>query len=101
MLMPQITFVQGEPMSAIKDKRQHPRKTLWYPAKIDCGDGSTMRDCQFRDISPNGARLLIGKGERLPDRFTLMLSAIGKSYRRCRIAWRSETETGVEFLFGP
>jgi hypothetical protein len=81
------------------DKRRSARKTVWYPAKIDCGDGAEPRHCEFRDISVNGARLLIGKREKLPPQFTLLLSRNGRPYRRCRVAWQSESETGVEFLF--
>jgi PilZ domain len=77
-------------MSTQKDKRQHPRKALWYPAKIEFGDGS-IKDCQLRDISMSGARLQIGKGEALPERFILVLATIGKPHRRCRIAWRVRT----------
>jgi len=84
-------------MATQKEKRQYPRKILWYPAKIELGDGS-IKECQFRDISVTGARLQIGKSETLPERFTLLLAAIGKPHRRCRIAWRTDTEAGVEFI---
>jgi len=84
-------------MSKYKEKRKQPRRPLSYPAKLDFGDGLPPRDCRFRDISVNGARLLIGEKVPIPDRFTLLLSTFGKPYRRCRVAWRSDTETGVRF----
>jgi hypothetical protein len=80
-----------------KEKRKFTRKSLSYPAKIDCGDGQPLRECRFRDISVTGARLLIGKDEMLPKRFKLLLSTYGKPFRNCRVAWRSQTETGVQF----
>ena len=88
-------------MSGQKDKREYPRRALWYPAKIDFGDGSEIRDCQLRDVSVKGARLMIGKLENLPEKFTLLLSNSGNPHRRCRVAWRAESEAGVEFLTEP
>src|SRR5262249_22654855 len=80
------------------DKRQSPRKPLWYPAKIDCGDGSDVRECQVRDISVTGARIKIEKLNDLPSEFILLLATIGKPHRRCHVVWQTATEAGVQFL---
>jgi len=81
-----------------REMRQSPRKPLWYPAKIDCGDGSPVRDCQLRDISVTGARIKIGKLNDLPSEFILLLAAIGRPHRRCHVVWQTATEAGVQFL---
>lgn len=88
-------------MSRSTEKRKYPRRALWYPAEIDFGDGSEARDCQLRDISVSGARLKVETIQDLPDKFTLLLAKIGKPRRRCRVAWRTETEAGVEFVTEP
>jgi hypothetical protein len=85
-------------MSRQPDKRQSTRKPLWYPARIDCRDGSAIRDCQLRDISVTGARIKIEKLNDLPSEFVLLLANIGAPHRRCHVVWQTATEAGVQFL---
>ena len=85
-------------MSRRAEKRTSPRKPLWYPAKIDCRDGSAIRDCQLRDISVTGARIKIEKLNDLPGEFDLLLANIGRPHRRCHVVWQTTTEAGVQFL---
>ena len=85
-------------MSRQADKRTNLRKPLWYPAKIDCRDGSAIRDCQLRDISVTGARIKIDMLNDLPNEFVLLLAQIGKPHRRCHVVWQTATEAGVQFL---
>ena len=85
-------------MSRLEEKRTNPRKPLWYPAKIDCRDGSEIRDCQLRDISVSGARIKIEKLNDLPNEFDLLLAQIGRPHRRCHVVWQTATEAGVQFL---
>ncbi len=59
------------------DLRKARRKPLHYPAWIDVGDGSALRDCLIYDISETGARLTIAGEEQVPDNFTLLLSRDG------------------------
>jgi len=85
-------------MSGQKEKRKFPRRPLWYPAKIDFGDGSAVRDCQLRDISVIGARIKIENLNALPSEFVLLLANIGNPSRRCHLVWQTATEAGVQFL---
>jgi hypothetical protein len=87
-------------MAARTEKRKFPRKPLWYPAKIDLGDGSAIRDCQLRDVSETGARIKIEKLNDLPDEFVLVLANMGNPHRRCHVVWQTATEAGVQFLGG-
>ena len=85
-------------MAKKAEMRTSPRKPLWYPSKIDCRDGSAIRDCELRDISITGARIKIGKLNDLPSEFVLLLANIGKPHRRCHVVWQTATEAGVQFL---
>jgi hypothetical protein len=52
------------------------------------------------DVSNVGARLSIDgsiEGLRMSE-FFLVLSSVGKAYRRCQLAWVNGNQVGVEFL---
>ena len=52
------------------------------------------------DVSETGARLTVdGSIEGLPlKEFFLLLSTMGKAYRRCQLAWVNGNQVGVFFL---
>jgi hypothetical protein len=79
------------------DKRRVPRKFLKYPARIEAGDGTVLRECLLADISQSGARIKIKPGDSLPNRFTLLLGSPSGARRQCRVVWRRGDEIGVEF----
>ena len=54
--------------------------------------------CVIWDQSAEGARLAAPRSKKLPDTFTLLLSRDGKSRRFCRVAWRSDTQVGIQFI---
>ena len=80
------------------EKRKNLRRSITYPAFIDLGDGSPPRECTFCDASQEGAQLAVADPKSVPDEFILVLSSGGAARRRCRVAWRTENEVGVEFL---
>jgi hypothetical protein len=80
------------------EKRRNLRRTITYPAFIDFGDGSPVLECTLCDASQDGAQLAVADPKRIPDEFILALSADGAARRRCRVAWRTEAQIGVEFL---
>jgi hypothetical protein len=55
-----------------------------------------MMDCVVRDISCDGASILIAKPSSVPQRFALEQARHGK--RDCRVVWRSSFALGVRFL---
>jgi hypothetical protein len=63
-------------------------------------DGTWRRPCTMLDASETGARLLIdGSIQGLALReFFLVLSSVGKAYRRCELAWVNGNEVGVYFI---
>ena len=80
------------------EKRKNLRRTVAYPAFVDFGDGSPVRQCTLCDASQEGAQLTVADPDSLPEEFILALSSDGAARRRCRVAWRSKTQVGVEFL---
>jgi hypothetical protein len=79
-----------------RDQRKTPRRTVHYPAWIR-SDGSRFGECRLTDASDGGARLIVESPKEVPDQFSLRLSSRGRSERRCRVIWRSDTEVGIEF----
>jgi len=64
-------------------------------AKVLMGPSHTY-DCLVRDISTLGARLEFTTTASLPDRFELAFEK-ARTLRVCRVAWRTNTQVGVEF----
>jgi hypothetical protein len=81
------------------------RKVKWvvfergYPATIITIDGTWRRGCAMLDVSDTEAILSIdGSVEGLPmSEFFLVLSTMGKAYRRCQLAWLNGNKVDVEF----
>ena len=66
----------------------------------DAIDGTWRRPCAMEDVSETGARLTVDgsiEGLQLKE-FFLLLSTMGKAYRRCQLAWVNGDEIGVFFL---
>jgi PilZ domain len=85
-------------MSSAAEKRKNLRRTITYPAFIDLGDGSPAIECTLCDASQEGALLAVANPESVPNEFILALSSDGAARRRCRVAWRTKDQVGVEFL---
>jgi hypothetical protein len=83
----------------MKDTRRSKRKPFEYVGLLDFCDGGVPRPCEVRDISAGGARLVVFTDtSQIPDTVNLLLSASAAVRRLCRVAWRSPTEVGVEFV---
>ncbi|MBX9841157.1 MAG: PilZ domain-containing protein [Xanthobacteraceae bacterium] len=78
------------------------RRTTWrmvptgYEARVVDSDGK-QASVRIADISERGAKLVLSSPENLTQEFTLLLSPDGFIQRRCRSAWRSGDQIGVEF----
>lgn len=71
-----------------------------YAANMMAIDGTWRRPCTMEDVSDTGARLTVGgsiEGLNLKE-FFLLLSTMGKAYRRCELAWVNGDQVGVYFL---
>jgi hypothetical protein len=90
---------RGPAVVSIRDTRRSKRKLFDHVAALDLRDGEQPLPCQVRDISAGGARLIVfGDTRSIPDTFNLLLDPASKVRRACRVAWRSPTELGVEFV---
>ena len=71
-----------------------------FAANMMAIDGTWRRPCTMEDVSETGARLTVdGSIEGLPlKEFFLLLSNMGKAYRRCQLAWVNGNQVGVFFL---
>lgn len=54
------------------------------------------QECELRDISPGGARLILPEGVDLPDEFVITMPQF-RYPRTCMKRWESGREVGVEF----
>ena len=80
------------------ERRRHLRRAINYPAYIDLGNGTPLRECTLCDASQDGAQLLVADPDKLADQFILALSSDGAARRNCRVIWRSGNQIGVEFI---
>jgi hypothetical protein len=80
------------------EKRKNLRRPVTYPAYIDAGNGAAAIECTLCDASQEGALLAVANPDSVPDEFILALSSVGAARRRCRVAWRTTDQVGVEFL---
>lgn len=80
----------------LNDKRREIRRPIKYTAWIAQKE-KPLLGCVLADVSDKGARLEVETTENIPDNFMLFLSRRGSPRRQCRVAWRSETQLGVEY----
>lgn len=80
------------------ERRKHARTETNIPAWIDVGGGAPLVACTALDTSEGGARLAVPDSASLPGNLAVSLSPDGQGGRRCRVAWRSERQIGVEYL---
>jgi hypothetical protein len=80
----------------MQERRRVTRSRVLKGAKIIIGSASTI-DCVVRNVTNSGARIQIANTVDLPETLDLSLDA-GFTIRPCRVAWRSVTETGLQFI---
>jgi hypothetical protein len=78
------------------DKRKSPRRRVLKEGRIVFADGMRVIDCTIRDMSTEGARLLIANTVGLPDTFTLYEKSTGMPYP-ASVAWRQSNALGIKF----
>jgi two-component system cell cycle response regulator len=78
------------------DKRKVPRRRVLKEGKIVFADAMRVIDCTIRDMSADGARLLIASTVGVPDTFNLYEKSTGKLYPTS-IVWRQSNAVGVRF----
>ncbi|WP_303980177.1 PilZ domain-containing protein [Dongia mobilis] len=78
------------------DKRRHPRRKMLKGAKAVFNEGTSLYDCQVRDWSESGARLVFPEMTPLPKHFTLRL--LDQSEYPCEVVRADGLVLGVRFL---
>ena len=78
------------------ERRRVPRTRVSALAEVFAVKSSRAYDCTVRDISSLGARLEFRDGSMVPTLFELTFDH-ARTLRVCHVAWRTETELGVEF----
>ena len=80
------------------ESRKHPRMRVLKGAKIILGASSVL-DCVVRDLTNVGVRVKIPNTVNLPEDVAITFDG-GRTCRSCRVAWRTLSETGLQFT-GP
>jgi len=89
---------QAESEHPPPEPRTAPRTTVRRIGWLTKAKGENLRECVVFDESEKGARLVVDVPNEIPETFYLYMSLDFTSRRRCRVAWRSKTQIGVEYL---
>lgn len=76
-------------------RRYHRNRTL-KGGRIVINDGHSTFDCTVRNLSDEGAKLVVTSILGIPQHFALSMID-GRTFN-CEIIWHTETELGVKFL---
>ena len=82
--------------NAMSEARSTDRLRALMRAQAIFNNGCSVHDCQIRNISKTGAKLILSASFALPDQFDLHIPARQKTYR-ATLRWRSTDEVGVAF----
>jgi len=78
------------------DQRKIHRSRTLKGGRIVTNDGHSTFDCTIRNLSNEGAKLVVTSIIGVPQRFALALQD-GRQFN-CETVWHTETEIGVKFL---
>jgi hypothetical protein len=81
-----------------RERRKHPRQAVIETGWIRIEREASPFVCVIWDISQGGARVAVASLDAISDEFTLMLERDATCGTRCRVAWRTEEQIGLEFL---
>jgi hypothetical protein len=87
------------PETGPKDRNSERRRVLKAGTIAYSGRHVTLK-CAIRDMSENGARLLVEGSVAAPDTFELLTEIDGME-APCQVVWRRGMEVGVRFLAPP
>lgn len=83
--------------TAGENNRRAQRQRVLKTVKIYRLNGAHAVDCQMRDFSETGARLIIKDQLALPNEFRLVLPSDG-SMRFAKVVWRRGELAGIRFM---
>jgi len=80
------------------EKRKAKRRQIGQRVWVDFGPGSRVQPCVLKDMSDNGARIILLVREPAPYEFTLQFAPDGSVGRRCQLRWQRGADIGVKFV---
>ena len=80
----------------MEERRRVPRIRTLKSGKIVTGARASTIECTVRNLSSDGALLLVPSLIAIPSEFELVLS--GPTRHTCRVVWRGDNRVGVEFV---
>ena len=78
------------------DKRKSARRRVLKEGKIVFADGMRVMDCTIRDMSGEGARLMIASSVGIPDTF-LLYEKSAELLHPASVVWRQANAIGIQF----
>jgi PilZ domain len=85
------------PVPAADDSRAHPRQPTYFAARIAFDNRHLALRCLVRNLSPEGASLVLPGEYALPREFDVQITSLRRTYR-ARLVWARGTRCGVKFL---
>jgi len=80
----------------MQERRRLARSRVFKSAKLVVGASSVV-NCVVRNLTNTGACIHVPSTVGLPENLVLTFDG-GRSMRSCRLRWRTQNETGVEFF---
>lgn len=78
------------------ERRKSTRLRVLKNVKLIIGESSIV-DCVVGNLTSVGARVMISNTIKLPERLEMTFDNC-QTVRSCRIVWRTQNETGIQFL---
>ncbi len=85
------------PGPVLMTRRDSLRQRVLLKGKIAYADGAFSMDCVIRDLSRNGARIALSKGQNMPTRSFLIDMRAGVAYEAV-VAWIRVPQYGLRFV---
>ena len=79
------------------EARHAERARALLGAQIYLNNHQSTIECQIRNISATGAKLVIADSISVPEEFELNIPQKGRTFN-ARVVWRTAKETGIEFF---
>jgi hypothetical protein len=79
------------------DLRRYKRLGWNRAGMLSAETGKVLAHCFVKNISPNGARLMVARPAAVPDQFKLQVRG-AKLQPNCMVRWRRGKEIGVQFF---
>jgi hypothetical protein len=81
------------------EARRSDRSRALLGAQIYLNDRQSTMECQIRNISSTGAKLVIANSVSVPEEFEIHIPQKGRSFN-AQVVWRTASETGIRFIEG-